>query len=521
MLARARRDPARRRSFLSNAPSDGLLGAGLLLVAVIVAVATAPPLLLTGFFHDDSFFYIKTAQHISEGAGSTFDEVNRTNGYHPLYMLLLVGLALLVPLVDEAGIRLVIVLDTVLLAGALPFLDRLLSALAIRRSVRLPAMMGVVVGIGFYDFGVEGRLLLLIAVVYLWAITRASGTSGWMVPALGVLLCLVRIDAILFVGIVVVAVHLAGQRRRERPLLSAAARQLAPALAVVAGYMAYNQIVFEHPTTISSWLKIGWRNGFDPPLLSTTGLKLRYLGSIAGALLVIPVIARKWIQASSARQRLGAGITSGLACHSMAYLGVLTLFLRGGLNTWYFALPLLMVMTCLAYVVEHEMLRRLDRISVAGLARRSLLAGAWVVLLAALGIGVANKSDNRWHDQHALGRWIGQHLPPDARIFQVDSSGGTAYFGRRSVINGDGLINGWEYQRYLRDGRLRDYLAETGVRWLIWDEYHGEPEIRIPVPLWSEPPLEITFAEEPILAARFGRMALLEITPRIVRVSRR
>lgn len=39
------------------------------------------------FTRDDAYFYFKTAQNISQGLGSTFDGVNPTNGYHPLWML--------------------------------------------------------------------------------------------------------------------------------------------------------------------------------------------------------------------------------------------------------------------------------------------------------------------------------------------------------------------------------------------------------------------------------------------------
>ncbi|HID08358.1 MAG TPA: hypothetical protein EYP10_14555, partial [Armatimonadetes bacterium] len=42
------------------------------------------------FTPDDVFYYLKTAMNIAQGHGSTFDGVNRTNGYHPLWMLLLV-----------------------------------------------------------------------------------------------------------------------------------------------------------------------------------------------------------------------------------------------------------------------------------------------------------------------------------------------------------------------------------------------------------------------------------------------
>ena len=36
---------------------------------------------------DDSFYYYRIAQHLSEGSFSTFDGITRTNGYHPLWML--------------------------------------------------------------------------------------------------------------------------------------------------------------------------------------------------------------------------------------------------------------------------------------------------------------------------------------------------------------------------------------------------------------------------------------------------
>jgi len=39
------------------------------------------------FTRDDAYYYFKVAQNVSEGHGSTFDGLNPTNGYHPLWML--------------------------------------------------------------------------------------------------------------------------------------------------------------------------------------------------------------------------------------------------------------------------------------------------------------------------------------------------------------------------------------------------------------------------------------------------
>jgi hypothetical protein len=40
------------------------------------------------FQRDDAYYYFKVAQNISQGLGSTFDGINPTNGYHPLWLLL-------------------------------------------------------------------------------------------------------------------------------------------------------------------------------------------------------------------------------------------------------------------------------------------------------------------------------------------------------------------------------------------------------------------------------------------------
>jgi hypothetical protein len=42
------------------------------------------------FVEDDFYYYLKVAQNVAAGLGSTFNGITRTNGYHPLYFLVLV-----------------------------------------------------------------------------------------------------------------------------------------------------------------------------------------------------------------------------------------------------------------------------------------------------------------------------------------------------------------------------------------------------------------------------------------------
>jgi len=46
---------------------------------------------------DDSFYYLQVARNLAAGHGPTFDQVSLTNGFHPLWM------ALLVPIVRLGG----------------------------------------------------------------------------------------------------------------------------------------------------------------------------------------------------------------------------------------------------------------------------------------------------------------------------------------------------------------------------------------------------------------------------------
>lgn len=53
--------------------------------------ADAPIVYLTAYW-DDFFYYLQIARNLADGLGSTFDGVNPTNGYHPLWMLVLTAL---------------------------------------------------------------------------------------------------------------------------------------------------------------------------------------------------------------------------------------------------------------------------------------------------------------------------------------------------------------------------------------------------------------------------------------------
>ena len=62
-------------------------------VAGSVYSALTPPNSLMNWFNvDDAFFYFKVAQNVVDGYGFTFDRINFSNGFHPLWMLICIGI---------------------------------------------------------------------------------------------------------------------------------------------------------------------------------------------------------------------------------------------------------------------------------------------------------------------------------------------------------------------------------------------------------------------------------------------
>src|SRR5215216_4639968 len=59
-------------------------------ISLYATLSDAQNLSWRWFIRDDAYYYFKVAQNISEGHGSTFDGIEVTNGYHPLWMLVCV-----------------------------------------------------------------------------------------------------------------------------------------------------------------------------------------------------------------------------------------------------------------------------------------------------------------------------------------------------------------------------------------------------------------------------------------------
>ena len=108
-------------------------------VAQLVFVVRATPTQLAASTPDDAYYYFEIARRAAGGEGFTFDGINGTSGFHPLWQWMLTGLHLFVP-GDTAFPRAAHVLALVLVAAAFAVTTRVIW----RAAGPAPAIGGLV-----------------------------------------------------------------------------------------------------------------------------------------------------------------------------------------------------------------------------------------------------------------------------------------------------------------------------------------------------------------------------------------
>lgn len=96
-----------------------------LLPALVVAFAN-PNTILDWYSSDDGFYYFQVARNLAAGQGFTFDGLNPTNGFHPLWLFMIMPLFLFAPLSPLLPLRLLLIVSALLSAGCAILLYRIL-----------------------------------------------------------------------------------------------------------------------------------------------------------------------------------------------------------------------------------------------------------------------------------------------------------------------------------------------------------------------------------------------------------
>jgi len=427
---------------------------------------------LLNFANDDAFFYIKTAYNFSKGFGSTFDLVNETNGYHPLWFIVLsiyfFILNLFMAFSPELYYRLVVLLIYTISLSTLFILSKIFkinnSAIAGKELLLLTPLFITFVAIR--DYGLEPHLICLLIALYLYVKSVELNSNVSLVKykcILLTLLFLVRID-FLFVVIPVIALSdylLTPGAYKRRYLLSA----LFSILTISLIYFLSNYFLFGSFFTISENIK----NTF-PDTLFITNLKLflipeLYMHQFTKLMFVLFSVLTFSILMLNKKlrcrfQKIDFFIFS-LCISALLYLLLHLLFGRHNIKEWYFAFPMF---------VSSIMLIRI----VIQFPKIYFLSLSTFIFVFLLFFYVTRIKNIKWDSVYYYALEIKKNTNENDKIFMIDLSGLTGFFSERKVINGDGLINSFENREYLLSDNLEKYFQTKKIN--FYSTYANEKE---------------------------------------------
>ena len=165
------------------------------------------------FTRDDAYYYFKVAQNISEGHGSTFDGLNPTNGYHPLWALVCVPVFALARFDLILPLRVLIILLAGLRAATSILLYHLLKDVIARPIAMLAALywaFDYYIHVTAYQQGLETGLAAFCLVLLLFLLRRferdrrIAPVKGKQIVLLAVAATLVtfsRLDMVFLAGL--------------------------------------------------------------------------------------------------------------------------------------------------------------------------------------------------------------------------------------------------------------------------------------------------------------------------------
>jgi hypothetical protein len=471
-----------------------LVAAGLVGLAWLVVIVAWRNAVFSLTF-DDAFYYFGIARNLAHGHGSTFDGIDRTNGYHPLWMLM-ASVAYRLGLNGTAAARALVGFQALCYGGALMLVAWTTgqaiggwSRLDARRpdqadraarwctgvvAVALVAVAANPFVVKVFVNGMESGVLVVLdaAVIAVGAarrgrfLTTGSARDRWAIGLLLALTLLARTDSVILVGVLGLWT-LAEARTALRASIGPLAQLFALPTLALAGYLVSNQLLFGLWEQISGLTK-------RAPLTAERAATLVLVAVVAGAL---GAWGYRRSHGPRRRSRFGrvADFTSSTSWFAAFGLLVVAYYqiLQSQQWLWYYcpaAIYLIFVLVmAMADFAEAAVLEAPATRSPA----RALLPVSAILLIPLVAAGLYEA--RRIADPHAYsiaiadrdaGQWISANLAPNTVLASWDA-GVIGYYADRPVINLDGVANSYAYYQAGQHGTIGRFLADRHVSGIV------------------------------------------------------
>ena len=456
-------------------------------LAIAAAVASVGPRLFLAWMPiatlvsktlpDDAFYYFQIARHLVRGDGVTFDGLNVTNGFHPLWLVLISPLYLVAGADPDLPIHLALTLATVLSAATAGFayaITRRLTkdALAAAFTLLLYAFnpMTAIESLNGLETALSG--LCVAATVWYWLRSRdePSFSSAALLGVLAGIAILARTDNVFLLGAMLIAILCRGPAGIRQAILTGSVAAFCIVPWLIWSAMATGSVIQ------TSGLAVPFVLHGNDPLGADWGALLMSMasGALAGSIVAIRYSGGPWLFTVGLIAVILVGLRDRQVRGELAQLNflaaaILLLVVFHGAyrfypRGWYFAAVglLVSIYAGAAFARLHALCSRRS----AGMAAGTIVVG--VVLLGAIQFrALWVEGLYPWQPEMvAAAEWVGAHTGAAQRVGAFNA-GIIAYWNpERTVINLDGVVNGAAFDA-IRERRLWTEIRATDVAYLL------------------------------------------------------
>jgi hypothetical protein len=427
------------------------------------------PTIMSRFSVDDTFYYLEIAKNIALGKGATFDGIHHTNGFQPLFQLLLVPI-FWITTDPVSGLYILKGIEALFLSMASVLLFRLawkisgnvssawfgLMLFHVPGPSGLPLSKDLIIGM---ESGINALMILLMLnfMLDIWMIQKVPRQRYIYYGVVIGLAFLARLDAIFLITGIACLHCFEIYKSNERTVLFQNLIWAGSMSLLIAGaYLIQNQILYGHPEPISgrilSWNSAElsaklWGQGVLPWLGNVVWFltKGRSVGRLALAgILLVPVILflHRFNVIGKNREPIILpeyvpllGVIWAASIVKIFYYAVFLQFPIAA-RFWYYVLESIIFALCGGILISFF----LQNINQQKLARWAPVFAISIMLFTALSINQAKPVREWEYVSYNELQNISKITGTDA-VIGVKDAGVLGYFLPNPVVNLDGLVN--------------------------------------------------------------------------------
>ncbi len=432
------------------------------------------------FLTDDPFYYFQLSSNFIRGYGPSLDGEHLTNGFHPLWMLLISPLFLLKSIDPDIPVKLTLILSAILSLGAAFFIYLATDKFADSKWLAVFAFFIYLFTERSFLFDMYGEPsplsnLLLAVGVYLLARIAVSGKlslpGAVVFGAIGGLAVLARTDNMLFFALfyLLTLIWMEGKDRFGRLLLAIAVSCIVVAPWLLWSFLTFGTVVQTSADACSILFRANILQSAESGLdvvrlafvqvtdLGHTKMLFAYFPLFHGLLIVIGTLAAAFVNNGDKAKKRGALLT--LAATGVVFLVYLLHTAYGFyLRPWHVAS--FAVFTTL--VVSFSLYSNIPKRALNGVL---LAVAAFYLIVFGLYIPyrLTHPPNPEFVEPLKGAEYVNAH--PEYKFAAYDS-GILAYYTDGAVLSIDGNVNPDAY-RAVKEKRLYEYMKEENVDYLI------------------------------------------------------